>query len=60
MSNALPCGYCFYDFCRVHETLRCTLAMELGVTGPEFRPNVEKSRGAMRCGAGLAAIVVGQ
>lgn len=23
---------CFYNFCRVHETLRCTPAMELGVT----------------------------
>jgi hypothetical protein len=26
-----PLG-CFYNFCRVHETLRCTPAMELGVT----------------------------
>ena len=50
MSNALPCGYCFYDFCRVHETLRCTLAMELGVTGPEFQPECREKQGrnAMR------------
>lgn len=29
---AVSLWVCFYNFCRVHETLRCTPAMELGVT----------------------------
>ena len=29
---AVALWVCFYNFCRVHETLRCTPAMALGVT----------------------------
>ncbi len=29
---AVSLWVCFYNFCRVHETIRCTPAMELGVT----------------------------
>jgi len=29
---AVSLGVCFYSFCRVHETIRCTPGMELGVT----------------------------
>lgn len=30
---ALALNFAFYNFCRIHKTLRCTPAMEAGIAG---------------------------
>lgn len=30
---ALALHFAYYNFCRIHKTLRCTPAMEAGITG---------------------------
>ena len=33
LNYMLAIYFAFYNFCRVHKTLRCTPAMEAGITG---------------------------
>jgi hypothetical protein len=33
LKAALALHFAYYNFCRVHKTLRCTPAMEAGITG---------------------------